>query len=150
MVGVIMGEQLHVDAPDRQLELIEPDGGAAAGVDEEFLLTGLDQGGGAKAVRARDRHAGPEQCHAEVGGHGFILMPASLTTLLQCLVSPCTSAPNASGVPPPGSVPILARASRTLSVLSALLIASLRRAITSGGVPFFTSRPAQSSAASEG
>jgi hypothetical protein len=74
-----VGEKLHVDAPDRQLELVEPDGGAAAGVDEQLLVAGLDQRAGAEAVGARDRHAGPEQCHAEVGAcHELILMPASL------------------------------------------------------------------------
>src|SRR3954469_2933126 len=150
-VGMVVGEELHIDAADRQLELIEPDGGAAAGVDQELLVAGLDQRAGAEAVGARNRDAGSEQCYAEiVGHHGLILMPASLMTLLQCAVSERTSAPNASGVPPPGSVPSLASASRTLSVLSALLTASLSRAMTAGGVPAFSRRPAQSSAASLG
>src|SRR4051794_33191124 len=151
MVGVIMGEKLYVDAPDRQLELIEPDGSAAAGVDEELLVAGLDQRARAEAVGARDRHAGPEQCHAEVAVcHELILMPASLMTLDQRAISARTSVPNASGVPPPGSVPSLARASRTLSVLSALLTASLSCAVAAGGVPVFNRRPFQSSAASLG
>src|SRR5262245_62737573 len=150
MVGVIVGEQLHVDAPDGQLELVEPDRSAATGVDEKLLVTGLDQCAGAEAVGARDRHAGPEQRHAEVTGrHGLILMPASWTTLLQCSVSLRTSAPNASGVPPPESTPSLASASRTLSVLSALLIASFSRAMTADGVPVFTKMPAQSSRSEE-
>ena len=63
---MIVGEQLHVDPADRKLELVEPDRGAAAGVDQELLVAGLDQRAGAEAVRARDRHAGPEQCHAEI------------------------------------------------------------------------------------
>jgi hypothetical protein len=58
-----MCEQLHVDPADRNLELMQADGRAAAGVDQEFLLAGLDQGAGAETVGARDRHAGPEQCH---------------------------------------------------------------------------------------
>src|SRR5881397_3281659 len=137
-----MGEKLHVDAPDRQLELVEPDGSTAAGVDEEPLVAGLDKCAGAEAVGARDRHAGPEQCHAEVGAcHGLILMPASLMTLDQRAISARTSVPNASGVPSPGSVPSLASASRTLAVLSALLTASLSRAVTAGGVPVFNIRP---------
>jgi hypothetical protein len=37
-----MGEKLHVDAPDRQLELVEPDCGAATGIDEKLLVAGLD------------------------------------------------------------------------------------------------------------
>ena len=69
VVGVIVREQLHVDPADRNLELIEPDGRAAAGVDQEFLVAGLDQRAGAEAVRARDRHAGPEQCHPEIAAH---------------------------------------------------------------------------------
>src|SRR5207253_349685 len=102
-------------------ELVESDCGAAAGVDEELLVAGLDQRAGAEAVGTRDRHAGPEQCHAEVGAcHGPRLMPASLMTLVQRAISARTRVPNVSGVPPPGSVPSLARASRTLSVLSAL------------------------------
>src|SRR6266700_948072 len=67
---MIGGEKLHVDAPDRQIELVEPDGSTAAGVYEELLVAGLNTRAGAEAVGARDRHAGPEQCHAEVaGGH---------------------------------------------------------------------------------
>ena len=42
---------------------------AATGVDEECLVAGLDQGAGAETIGARDRHAGPEQCHAEVARH---------------------------------------------------------------------------------
>ena len=63
---MVVGEKLHIDPADRDLELIEPDGGAAAGVDQEFLVAGLDQRAGAEAVGARDRHAGPEQGHAEI------------------------------------------------------------------------------------
>jgi hypothetical protein len=50
VIGVKVGEQLHVDAPDRQLELVESDCGTAAGVDEELLVAGLDQRAGAEAV----------------------------------------------------------------------------------------------------
>src|SRR5262249_25283778 len=148
VVGVIMGEQLHVDPTDRNLELMQADGRAAAGVDQEFLLAGLDQGAGAETLRARDRHAGPEQCHPQIATrHELILMPASLMTLDQCAISLRTSVPNASGEPPPGSTPSLARDSRTLSVLIALLIAALSCAITGAGVPDFTKMPAQSSLA---
>src|SRR3989442_9792636 len=147
----MVGEKLHVDAPDRQLELVEPDRGTAAGVDEELLVAGLDKRAGAEAVGARDRHASPEQCDAEVGAcHGLTLMPASLMTLDQRAISARTKVPNASGVPPPGSVPSLARASRTLSVLSALLMAPLSCVVIAGGVPAFNRRPFQSSAASLG
>src|SRR5690348_9896683 len=146
-----MGKKLHVDAPDRKLELVEPDRSTAAGVDEELLIAGLDQRAGAEAVGAWDRHAGPKQCHAEVGVcHVLILMPASLMTLDQRAISASTSVPNASGEPPPGSVPSLARASRTLSVLSALLTAALSCAVTAGGVPVFNIKPFQSSAVSLG
>jgi len=46
-----MGEQLHIDAADRNLELVQPDGRAAAGIDQEFLLAGLDQRARAETVR---------------------------------------------------------------------------------------------------
>src|SRR6476660_2847658 len=151
MIGMKVGEQLHVNAPDRQLELIQSDGSATTSIDEEFPVAGLDQRAGAKAVGARDRHAGPEQCHAEVRArHGLILMPASMMTLDQRTISAPTNVPNASGVPPTGSVPSFASASRTLSVLSALLMASLSCAVTTGGAPAFNIRPFQSSAASLG
>ena len=45
-------------------------------------------------------------------------------------------------------MPSLTSASRTLSVLSASLTASFRRATTAGGVPVFTKMPAQSSVSS--
>jgi hypothetical protein len=43
-----MGEQLHIDPTDRNLELMQPDGRAAAGVDQEFLLAGLTRVQGPK------------------------------------------------------------------------------------------------------
>src|ERR1700722_2811972 len=147
VVGVIVGEKLNVDPSDRYLELEEPDGGAAAGVDQEFLLAGLDQRARAEAVRARNRNAGSEQGDAKVRrAHELILMPASLMTLVQCAISPRISAPNCSGVPPPTSAPSLANDSRTFSVCSVLFSAAFRRATTAGGVPDFTRMPAQSSA----
>ena len=50
-----MGEQLHIDGTDRNLELMQPDGRAAAGIDQEFLLASLNQRAGAETIRARDR-----------------------------------------------------------------------------------------------
>src|SRR5262249_47719316 len=147
---MIMRQKLHIDASDRQLELGEPDGRAPPGVDQELLGAGFDQRTRPEAVGVRDRHAGPEQRHPEAGGHGLILMLASRMTLDQRAISPFTSAPKASGRPPPTSVPTFASASRTLSVSSALLIAALSRAITAGGVPALTRTPAQSSDASCG
>src|SRR5262249_29399619 len=151
VVGVIVREELHVDAADRNAQLMEPDGGAAPGVDQEFLLAGLDQRARTEAVGARHRHAGPQQGDAEVAiAHELILMPASLITFAQRTVSARTSEPNCSGVPPPTSVPTLASASRTFSVASALFTAALMRAITGAGVPDLTGMPAQSSATSFG
>src|SRR6185295_17070806 len=109
MVGMKVGEKLHIDPADRYLELREPDGGAAASIDQEFPLARLDQRAGTEALEARDRRAGPEQCNAEVGRHELILIPASLMTLVQRTVSACRRAPNSSGVPPATSTPILAR-----------------------------------------
>src|SRR5262249_11835642 len=151
VVGVVVGQKLHVDAADRDFELIEPHGRATTGVDENLLVAGFDHRARAETVWARDRHAGPEQGDAKVAcGHVLILMPASLITLVQRTISPFTKVPKASGVPPPGSVPSLPSASRSLSVLSALLIASLSRATVAGGVPAFTMKPPQSSDASCG
>src|ERR1700704_6922404 len=117
MVGVIVGEQLHIDPADRHFKLIEPDRRAAAGIDQEFLLAGLDQRAGSEPVGARDRHTGPEQSHAEVAcHHGLILMSASLMTLDHRVISARTRVPNASGEPPPGSTPSFKSAPRTLSV----------------------------------
>src|SRR5690348_1391313 len=121
MVRVEVGEKLQVDPAERNFELIEPDGGAATGVDEELAVAGLDQRARTEALGARDRHPGPEQRHAEAApAHELILMPASLMTLAQRTVSARTKAPNSAGVPPPTSVPILASESRTFSVTSPL------------------------------
>src|SRR5262249_13732402 len=126
VVGVVMGEKLHVDPADRNPELVEPDRGAATGVDEKFLLARLHQRARAERVGPRDRHAGPEEGHAETAGrHGLILMPASLMTLPQRAISACTRVPNASGGPPPASMPSLAKASPTFSLLMALSTAAL-------------------------
>src|SRR6185295_15202200 len=150
VVGVIVRKKLHIDPTDRHLELGEPDGRAAAGVDQKFLIAGLDQCGRTEALRARDRHTGPEQRHAKVAAHCWTLMFASLTILVQRTISERTMVPNSSDAPPPGSTPSLVSASCTFSVLIALLTAAFSRAVTSGGVPAFNRRPAQSSLASFG
>jgi hypothetical protein len=56
---------------------------AAARIDEQLLLTGLDQNAGAETVGTRRWYAGPEERHPEVRGTGHcgILMPVSLTTV---------------------------------------------------------------------
>ena len=82
--------------------------------------------------------------------HVLILMPASLITLVQRVVSACRRAPNSSGVPPPTSVRIFASEARTASVLSAPFTAPLMRATMPCDVPDLTKRPAQSSATSRG
>ena len=90
-----MGEKLHVDAPDRQLELVEPDCGAAAGIDEKLLVAGLDQRAGSEAVGARDRRAGPEQGYLEIAPahHCCIFIPEASTTLAQWASCELTSWP---------------------------------------------------------
>src|SRR5262249_12234664 len=124
---------------------------AGAGRGENLRVARLDHRAGAETVGARDWHAGPEQRDAEAAVcHCVILMSASLMTLDQCATWVCTNVPKASGVPPPGSTPSLARDSRTLSVLIALLMAALSCATTGAGVPDFTRMPAQSSLASVG
>src|SRR3569833_1918065 len=147
---MVVREQLHIDPPNRNVELIEPDRRATTGVDEEFLVAGLNQGARTEPFRARDRHTGPEQGHFEVAAHCEILILASLTILVQRTISELTVAPNSAGAPPPGSTPSLASASRTFSAWSALSIAALSCAVAAGGVPALISSPAQSSLASFG
>ena len=85
VVRVVVREQQRVDAPDRHLELVQTDGRAPAGVDQKLLVAGLDERARAEPLRARDRHAGPEQRHPEIAlvRHCCILMPESLTTFPQ-------------------------------------------------------------------
>src|SRR5262249_12719503 len=138
VIGVVVGQELHVDPANRNLQLREADHRATPGIDQKFAVAGLNQRARAEAVWARDRRAGPEQGDAEIRRHVLILIPASLMTLVQRTVSARTSAPNCSGVPPPTSAPSLASDSRTFSVVSALFTAPFRREITSGGVPDLT------------
>jgi hypothetical protein len=45
-----VSEKLNVDPADRYLELVQPNRGAATGVDQEFLVAGLDQRARAEAA----------------------------------------------------------------------------------------------------
>ena len=85
VVRVVVREQQRVDAPDRHLELVQADGRAAACVDQKLLVAGLDERARAEPLRARDRHACPEQRHPEIAlyCHCCIFMPESFTTLPQ-------------------------------------------------------------------
>ena len=55
-----MREKLHIDPTDRDTKLRKPHGGAAAGVNQEFLVARLNQRAGTEALEAWDRRAGPE------------------------------------------------------------------------------------------
>jgi hypothetical protein len=55
-----MREQQRIEPADGHAELIEPDGGAAARIDEQLLIPGLDQRAGPKAIGTRRWHAGAE------------------------------------------------------------------------------------------
>ena len=66
MVGMIVGEQQRIDPPHRHAELVEPDGGAASGIDQELLVAGLDQGARPEAIGPRNRRPRPEQRDAEI------------------------------------------------------------------------------------
>ena len=70
MVGVIVGEEHHVDLREWDVKLVEADRGAAADVDHELLVAGLDQGGGAEPIRLGIGHAATQQSDTEsvVGG----------------------------------------------------------------------------------
>jgi hypothetical protein len=59
-----------------------------------------------------------------------------LITLPQWTISPTSSRPNSSGVPPAGSAAIFSIASRPLDFASALLAAALSRRTISFGVRF--------------
>src|SRR5262245_54489385 len=69
---MIVREQQCIERADRHTELIEPDGRATPGIDQQSLLARLYQGRRAEAVRARDRRAGAEQRDAEVIWHRFL------------------------------------------------------------------------------
>src|SRR5262249_42705470 len=144
VVGVIVREQQRIDAAERHAELIEPYRGAASGVDEQRLVAGLDQRARSETFGTRSGHSGPEQRHAEIAGHGCIVIPESFTTLLQWASSATRNRPKSVGVPPAGSAAIFSIASRTRGFARALLAAWFSRATTSSGVPRFTSRPNQS------
>ena len=60
VIRVIVREKESVDPTDRHADLVEPDGRAAPGIDEQFLITGLDQRAGPKPIGTRRWHAGPE------------------------------------------------------------------------------------------
>src|SRR5262249_2781816 len=126
VIGVVVREQQRIEPADRHLQLIEPDRGAAPGIDQQLLIAGLDQRGRAETIRARERHAGPEQGNAERfrRAHWCILMPDSLTTLLQCVSWDWRNSPNSDGVPPAGSAASFAIASRTRGLANARLIVS--------------------------
>jgi hypothetical protein len=61
-----MREQQRVDPAHRHPDLIEPDRRAAPGVDEQLLVTRLDQRARPKPIGTRSGHSGPEQRHAEI------------------------------------------------------------------------------------
>jgi hypothetical protein len=58
MVGVVVREQLYVDPSDGDVELVEADRCAAAGINQKFLVASLDERARAEVVRL-DRAAGP-------------------------------------------------------------------------------------------
>ena len=61
-----MRDEQHVDLAHRHLELPQADRHAAPGVDDEFLVAGLDQRARAEAGRARRGRGGAEQRDLEV------------------------------------------------------------------------------------
>src|SRR5580698_7155601 len=102
-----MGQEQRIDLADRDLELKKPHRYAAPGIDEEFLIRGLDQSAGPETFGTRYRNAGAEKSDAEVArlAHCWIFIPESLTTWAQCDISDFTNSPNAFGVPPAGTAP---------------------------------------------
>src|SRR5262247_602438 len=73
--------------------------------------------------------------------HSGILIPESFTTRPQCATCDLMRSPNSALVPPAGSAPSLAKASRTLGRLSARPTVSFRRATMSVDVPLLTAKP---------
>src|SRR6516162_11436274 len=77
MVGVKVGEEHGIQRAHRHAELIEPDGGPATDVEQqpllsgldERLLSGLDERRSAEPVGSGEWHARPEQRHLEVLRH---------------------------------------------------------------------------------
>ena len=68
VIGVIVREEQHIDAAHRHAELIEPDGGAAAGIDQQLLIAGFDEGARPETVGTGNGRSRPEQGHAEIIG----------------------------------------------------------------------------------
>jgi hypothetical protein len=85
----------------------------------------LDQGARPEPIGARAPTPVPSGVILKPppGGHCWILMPESLTTLAQCASCDLYMASYSAIVPPAGSAPILAKASRTFVATSALLTA---------------------------
>ena len=147
-----MGQEQRVDTAYRHTELEQPDGGAATGINQDFLLSGFDQRGRTKAVGTK-RKLGPPS-PAMLLERSMSLRDldplASVTTLFQCASCCMTRSPYCSELPPTASAPNFANASRTAGVASALLMAAFSRATVALGVPRLTAKPVQSSTISEG
>src|SRR5262245_14203818 len=77
-------------------------------------------------------------------------MPESLMIFSHRVVCDLIKSPNSAGVPPAGSMPILAKAARTFCFATARFMASFRRMTISVGVPLFTAKPSQSSTTRSG
>ncbi len=58
-----MGQEHAGDVGEGDLQLVQPLHGAAPGIDDEFLIAGLDQGARPHSVEHRRRRPGAEKCH---------------------------------------------------------------------------------------
>jgi hypothetical protein len=65
MIGVMMRQEQTADLGERNSELMEPLHGAAAGVENEFVIAGLDQGARTEAVQARRRRPRSQQRYSK-------------------------------------------------------------------------------------
>lgn len=70
MIGVVVREEEDVDPRQRNMKLPKPDCHAAAGIDEQLLIAGLDQGRGAEPVWIGIRDPSAEKRDAEKLGFG--------------------------------------------------------------------------------
>src|SRR5215218_4958473 len=69
MVGMIVSEELYIDAADRDFQLVEPDCRAAARINQKFLVAGFNQGRRSESVGTWDRHSGSQQSHPKSAFH---------------------------------------------------------------------------------
>src|SRR5262245_30668187 len=81
VVRMEMNEQQRINSTDWYADLKQPDRGASSGIDQQFLVAGLDQRARPETIGTRCGYAGPEQRDAEIArsDHCCIVILESFT-----------------------------------------------------------------------